>query len=93
MFASFFKAEKKETQTQTMNTPLSLHENIENNPENITKNEDYTKNRTKTRINIFLAKELANCHDAICTFCSDLFAILIPVSIICSIIALIIFMF
>lgn len=93
MFASFFKSEKKETQTQRMNTPLSLHQNSENNPENETESKDYTKNRTKTRINIFLAKELANCHDAIYTFCSDLLAILIPVSIICSIIALIIFMF
>jgi len=89
MFTSFIKSEKKVT--QTMNTPLSCDVDRDDNSENVIDNDDYSKNRTKTTINIFLAKEIANCNYTICTFCNDLLAILIPLCIICGIIALITF--
>lgn len=73
---------------------LDSHENVILTQEN---NEDYPEKRkyqnsTKTRINIFLAKEFAKCDHFICTCCEDLLAMVVPLSIFCSIVALIIFM-
>ena len=73
---------------------VDSHENLILTEEN---NQDYPEkqkyqNRTKTRINIFLAKEFAKCDNFICTCCEDFLAMVIPLSIFCTIVALIIFM-
>ena len=50
------------------------------------------KNTRKAGINIFLAKEFAKCDNFICRCCEDFLAMVVPLSIFCSIVALIIFM-
>ena len=96
MFGCFNKSTNQDrgTITRQQYEEVDCYENLILTQEN---NQDYPeklkyKNSTKTRINIFLAKEFAKCDHFICTCCEDFLAMVVPLSIFCSIVALIIFM-